>query len=163
MYSGTTRVTHAMTTQYVSDHFYRWNRLPLHLLQACGCSHRMGRRGVMTNVITSFADLLRQLRIAGALSQEELANRAGLSLRGISDLERGVRRTPHLTTVSLLAGALALTAEDRQALLAAARMEDPIHARSGLRCELMSPPMPLTSLLGREQELPSSCGPMCGS
>jgi len=43
---------------------------------------------------TAFGESLRQLRIAAALSQEALAERAGLSPRGISDLERGVRRTP---------------------------------------------------------------------
>jgi transcriptional regulator with XRE-family HTH domain len=34
--------------------------------------------------------LLLQHRLAAGLSQEELAKRAGLSRRGISDLERGV-------------------------------------------------------------------------
>ena len=75
----------------------------------------------MSSAITSFADLLRHLRTSAALSQEELAVRSGLSLRGISDLERGVRRAPHLTTVRVLADALELGPADRQALLAAAR------------------------------------------
>ncbi len=38
-----------------------------------------------------FGDLLRRLRLAAGLSQEALAERAGLSARGISDLERGAR------------------------------------------------------------------------
>ena len=38
---------------------------------------------------TSFGDLLRRLRSAAALSQEELAEHAGLSRHGVSDLERG--------------------------------------------------------------------------
>ena len=59
----------------------------------------------MSGDSTSFGAVLRQLRAAAALSQEALAERAGLSPRGISDLERGVRRTPHLATVSLLADA----------------------------------------------------------
>ena len=75
----------------------------------------------MSSAMTSFADLLRHLRTTAALSQEELSERSGLSLRGISDLERGVRRAPHLTTVRVLADALALSPTDRQALLAAAR------------------------------------------
>ena len=75
----------------------------------------------MSRDTASFRESLRQLRQAAALSQEELAERAGLSLRGISDLERGVRRAPHLTTVRLLADALALSPADRDALLAAAR------------------------------------------
>ena len=62
----------------------------------------------MSHDTATFADVLRQLRTAAALSQEELAERAGVSLRGISDLERGVRRSPHLITVRLLADALGL-------------------------------------------------------
>ena len=37
-------------------------------------------------------DLVRRHRTAAALSQEELAERAGLSVRAISDLERGIRQ-----------------------------------------------------------------------
>ena len=58
---------------------------------------------------TGFGELLRHYRIAAGLTQEELAERAGVSIRGISDLERGARRTPHLTTASMLADALALS------------------------------------------------------
>ena len=47
--------------------------------------------------------------MAAALSQEELAERAGLSPRGVSDLERGARTAPRLETVRLLADALGLT------------------------------------------------------
>ena len=46
-------------------------------------------------------------RTAAALSQEELAERAGLSVRAVSDLERGVHQAPRLETVRLLADALA--------------------------------------------------------
>jgi transcriptional regulator with XRE-family HTH domain len=48
----------------------------------------------MSSAITSFADLLRNLRTTAALSQEELSARSGLSLRGISDLERGCGAHP---------------------------------------------------------------------
>ena len=40
----------------------------------------------------SFAGLLRQLRAEAELTQEELAEAAGLSTRSVSDLERGVNR-----------------------------------------------------------------------
>jgi predicted ATPase/transcriptional regulator with XRE-family HTH domain len=107
----------------------------------------------MSSAVTSFADLLRHLRTSSALSQEELAMRSGLSLRGISDLERGVRRAPHLTTVRLLADALELSPEDREALLAAAR-PGRLPAVQGAGSESYPPlPVPLTSLIGREQEL----------
>ena len=62
----------------------------------------------MSETRTSFGDLLRRLRSAAALSQEELAERSGLSRHGISDLERGARHAPRLETVRLLADALAL-------------------------------------------------------
>ena len=63
----------------------------------------------MSPASPSFGDLLRQLRSAASLSQEELAERAGLSVRGISDLERDLRQAPRLETVRLLADALALS------------------------------------------------------
>src|SRR5215216_798385 len=78
-------------------------------------------RTAMTADRTSFGNLLRRLRSAAALSQEELAERAGLSRNGISDLERGARQVPRLETVRMLADALGLGDGDRQALLAAAR------------------------------------------
>jgi DNA-binding XRE family transcriptional regulator len=42
-----------------------------------------------TSYAASFGALLQQHRTVAGLSQEELAERAGLSRRGISDLERG--------------------------------------------------------------------------
>ena len=66
-------------------------------------------------------DLVRRHRTAAALSQEELAERAGLSVRAISDLERGIRQAPRLETVRMLADALGLAEDDRAAFLAAAR------------------------------------------
>ncbi len=62
---------------------------------------------------SAFGSLLRSRRVAAGLSQERLAERAGLSLRGVSDLERGVRRSPRLETVRMLADALGLGQEDR--------------------------------------------------
>ena len=56
----------------------------------------------------SFAGLLRQLRDEAELTQEELAEAAGLSPRSVSDLERGINRTARLDTARLLAGALGL-------------------------------------------------------
>src|SRR5215203_1022029 len=50
-------------------------------------------------------ELLRHHRIAAALSQEALAERAGLSVRAIGDLERGIHQVPRLETVRLLADA----------------------------------------------------------
>jgi len=69
----------------------------------------------------SFASLLRQLRAAARLTQEELAEAAGLSPRSISDLERGINRTAHKDTALLLAGALSLDGPVRGLFVAAAR------------------------------------------
>jgi predicted ATPase/DNA-binding XRE family transcriptional regulator len=111
-------------------------------------------RAAMSESGPSFGDLLRRLRSAGALSQEELAERAGLSRRGISDLERGLSQAPRLETVRLLADALVLPEDDRRTLLAAARpalFENGRAPRSSLT--LFSLPRPLTRLIGREEEL----------
>ena len=98
------------------------------------------------------ADLVRQHRTAAALSQEALAERAGLSVRAISDLERGVHRTPRLETVRLVAGALGLNEADRADLLTAGRPHAlaPVYAGRGGRLALL--PLPPTRLIGRETE-----------
>ena len=57
----------------------------------------------------------------GGLTQEALAERAGVSARAVSDLERDPRLRPRLDTVALLADALGLDPEQRARLLAAAR------------------------------------------
>jgi class 3 adenylate cyclase/transcriptional regulator with XRE-family HTH domain len=72
-------------------------------------------------VDSPFGDLLRPLRRAAGLTQEELAERARLSVRGLSDLERGINRYPRRETVLALADALQLAPEERAALQAAAR------------------------------------------
>ena len=73
----------------------------------------------------SFADLLRQLRTAARLTQEELAEAAGISPRSVSDLERGVNRTARKDTALLLADALSLTGQVRALFVAAARGRAP--------------------------------------
>ena len=67
-----------------------------------------------------FAVLLRQLRIEAGLTQEKLAEAAGLSPRSVSDLERGVNRTARKDTAVLLAGALGLAEPARGVFVAAA-------------------------------------------
>jgi transcriptional regulator with XRE-family HTH domain len=108
----------------------------------------------MTETRTAFGRMLRRLRSAASLSQEELAERAGLSKRGISDLERGARLAPRLETVRLLADALMLSDVDRQALLAAARPGLLRTEGSGpVPSVPVSLPTPLTRLIGREKEV----------
>ena len=69
----------------------------------------------------SFAGLLRQLRAEARLTQEELAEAAGVSPRTVSDLERGINRTAHKDTAVLLADALGLAGPVRGLFVAAAR------------------------------------------
>src|SRR5436305_4391258 len=79
---------------------------------------------------TTFGALLRRYRRAASLSQEALAERAGLSMAAISALERG-RRTPRPETVQMLAAALALTPQQRASLIAMAQPPDAAAAGTG--------------------------------
>lgn len=65
-----------------------------------------------------FGTLLARLRAGAGMSQEELAERAGLSAHAISALERGTRTHPYPHTVRSLADALELPDEDRTAFIA---------------------------------------------
>lgn len=67
-----------------------------------------------------FGGLLRRLRMAAGLSQEELAETAKLSARTVSDLERGVSRTARPQTARLLAAALGLAGPEQAGFLAIA-------------------------------------------
>jgi len=69
----------------------------------------------------TFAGLLRQLRAEARLTQEELAEAAGLSPRSVSDLERGINRTARKETAVLLAGALGLPGPVAELFVAAGR------------------------------------------
>jgi predicted ATPase/DNA-binding XRE family transcriptional regulator len=73
------------------------------------------------NVSTTFGDLLRHFRLAAGLTQEELAEKAQISPRAISDLERGQRTRPWRETIRLLAEALRLDSSARSLLDVAAR------------------------------------------
>lgn len=102
----------------------------------------------------TFGALLRKLRLAAALRQEELAERSGLSARAISDLERGVRRAPYRDTVERLARALTLSDTD------AARLETAVQRQRPTRLsDPASPratdalPIPMTDLIGRDSAL----------
>src|SRR5690242_6883588 len=75
--------------------------------------------------IETFGDLLRRYRREAGLTQEELAERARMSARGISDLERGTRQRPYRDTLSLLVVALGLSGERRAAFERAARTGPP--------------------------------------
>ena len=104
---------------------------------------------------SAFGALLQRHRRAAGLTQEALAERAGLSARAVSDLERGVHRRPYPVTVRLLADALALPEAERAALLAAARppAAPAQESHSTPARPAATLPHPRTPLLGREAEL----------
>ena len=66
-----------------------------------------------------FGGRLRGLRKSAGLSQEELAERSGLNVRTISNLERGFSRWPYRDTLRRLADALLLSGVVRAEFMAA--------------------------------------------
>ncbi|WP_051770028.1 ATP-binding protein [Lentzea albidocapillata] len=109
---------------------------------------------------TAFGDFLRFYRLRASLTQEELAERTGVSVRAISDMERGRARGPQRRTVELLAGGLTLTDDEAVEFAGLAQAgrrsappddkpEPPETPLAGTACAL--PPV-LTELTGRQQE-----------
>lgn len=94
-----------------------------------------------------FGSLLRRHRVLAGLSQEALAARAGLSRRGIADLERGARRSPYPDTVRRLASALRLHDAALATFMAGAR---PALTATAEPYRLPVEPSPL---VGRQREL----------
>ncbi|MCC6629843.1 MAG: helix-turn-helix domain-containing protein, partial [Chloroflexi bacterium] len=102
----------------------------------------------------TFGALLRSFRLSAGLTQAVLAERAGLSVRGLSNLERGERRLPYPRTVRQLATALRVSAADR------ARFEAAVPRRSGNIPRAVAHtgavgnlPTAVTSFIGREREV----------
>src|SRR5262245_28635329 len=101
-------------------------------------------------VLGSFGAQLKALREAAGFTQEELATIAGLSVHGVSALERGERRRPHVETVRALCGALDLSEAMRDSLLRSARAPaEPVANELGA----LSLPLPLTALVGRDADV----------
>jgi tetratricopeptide (TPR) repeat protein/transcriptional regulator with XRE-family HTH domain len=109
----------------------------------------------------TFAGVLREMRAEANLTQEELAEAALLSVRSVSDLERGVNRTARRETARLLADALRLTGAARERFEAIARGH-PVPAAPqwpAVDAAVPSAPAPrmlprdIGSFIGREREL----------
>ncbi len=103
----------------------------------------------------TFAALLKHYRISAGLTQEALAERAGLSTRAISDLERGVNRAPRMDTLRLLLDALGLRDQQRSALESAARplVPAPEAPDEGVTARALNLPVQPTPLIGRERDV----------
>ncbi len=112
---------------------------------------REGERVVNASEHLAFGDLLRQHRDAAGLTQEDLAERAGLSVDTISLLERGERRRPHRHTMRNLAEALGLSQSDRIRFERAAR-QPALHATAHIAQPAVLP-SPLTPFIGRDREV----------
>lgn len=99
--------------------------------------------------------VLRALREGAGLSQEELAERAGLSPHAISALERGTRTRPYPHTLRSLATALDLTDEQRAVLVAAvpARSSRQATAAAAAPVRPRDLPVPATPLVGRDDDV----------
>jgi predicted ATPase/DNA-binding XRE family transcriptional regulator len=95
---------------------------------------------------------LKKLRAAAGMTQEELADRAGISARTVSDVERGLRTVVHHDTARRLASALGLGDRDRARFEAVARG---LAAAAGPAARPGALPVPPTRLLGRSRELAS--------
>ena len=116
-----------------------------------------------------FGARLRGYRISAGLTQEALADRAGLSVRGIADLERGARRFPRFHTLRCLAEALELAPDDRVALVAAGQRRPgsveagspSAAARRCVRCERENAPG-ARFCVGCGEPLEVAC-PACGA
>jgi predicted ATPase/DNA-binding XRE family transcriptional regulator len=92
---------------------------------------------------------LRSLRLRAGLTQEALAERAGVSVATIGAIEEGQRRRPYPHTLRALADSLELSAADRAALISP--------PDEGAPAEAPSLPVPTTALFGRAAEVASAC------
>ena len=105
----------------------------------------------------AFASLLRHYRTAAGLTQEEMADRARLSVRTVGDLERGVRKMPHKDTVALLIEALALGETDATLLRESARRSRTVSQGPSLEASTAYEAVPPvgwhTPLIGRERQV----------
>jgi tetratricopeptide (TPR) repeat protein/transcriptional regulator with XRE-family HTH domain len=113
----------------------------------------------------TFAGLLRKLRTGLRLTQEELAEAAGLSPRSVSDLERGIATTPRRDTVRLLADALHLTGPARAEFEAVARGRTVTAGAAAGRvaAPMRALPRDIGSFTGRRQELGELIAGVAGS
>jgi tetratricopeptide (TPR) repeat protein len=106
----------------------------------------------------AFGYRLRTYRLAADLSQRGLAQRSGLSIRTISDLERGRTRWPYPHSLSRLADALKLDGQPRLDFIAAAGRRLAGGGDGGSRRPVQAPvprqlPAPAPAFAGRAGQL----------
>jgi tetratricopeptide (TPR) repeat protein/transcriptional regulator with XRE-family HTH domain len=72
----------------------------------------------------AFGELVRRVRVASKLTQEALAERTGLSVRAVSDIERGRTTSPHRASVLRIAEVLGLDQSELAELTAPGSQPD---------------------------------------
>jgi len=124
-------------------------------------SQQGDRIAASVNREAEFGLLLGRYRVAKGHTQEQLAERAELSVQAISALESGKRRAPQAATLDMLLKALELAPDDEKALVAAAgraRLRGPKGFGTAALHLATSPnphnlPLQLTPLIGRRNEM----------
>jgi transcriptional regulator with XRE-family HTH domain len=112
-----------------------------------------GRASEEPGETPQFGRVLRQYRLAAGLTQDALAEKAGLSARGIADLERGARRFPHADTIERLAKALELSPSERSALTNIPRQSPGERSTASMADAAMASQPPRSPFVGRTSEL----------
>ncbi len=102
---------------------------------------------------STLGTVLRGMRERAGLSQEELAELAGLSPHAISALERGTRTRPYPHTLRSLAQALGLSEAERARLLAAVAPRAARRSADAVGARPRDLPVPTTPLIGREHDI----------
>jgi predicted ATPase/transcriptional regulator with XRE-family HTH domain len=102
-----------------------------------------------------FGSLLKRLRAAAGLTQEELAERAGVSARLISNLERGTNHRPRRASIDALAEGLGLGDFDRGRFMALARGRYGTPSMTAIAAPAERPDLPATAdrLIGRDADV----------
>ena len=93
---------------------------------------------------------IRSLRKARGITQEEVARRAGMSLNGMADIERGDAVDPHISTLRRIAEALDTSVAEL--------MGEPVAPLGEAPAEESGPPVPIEivsaeALVARHKEL----------
>jgi predicted ATPase/transcriptional regulator with XRE-family HTH domain len=107
---------------------------------------------------TTFGDCLRRMRIGAGLTQEALAERAGLSVDAIASLERGRRRVPRPDTLRRITRAIGGSGADRAALIRTATVAASANHQATAYTHDQGPARPAA----RPSRLPSPAGPLIG-
>ena len=127
--------------------------------QFCRWGQHMGDyEGMTTRVETyrsgaHFGRILRAYRHEGGFTQQQLADRAMLSVRAVRDLELGNARKPRVGTVRLLADGLQLKGHRRVVFVEAAGRPVAAGPEYDVPDARTAPPAPLHGLVGRRTEV----------